>query len=376
MDRGRKTSIQDRKPPSPSRSPWYAGRIAQPPTWWIQRPRVLQQRIEGITESGGAVQASPVPRSNVQPGRARTPGALTTLSSRKPSARVFQTGDPDRPGLYGSPRQLRRHAARCGDMDEAIRQLNVVIQREANSGMAYYLLSQAFARKSDYDDAIRRRARRSMLTPGIAEAHFWLAESLRSKEPGRRSGNPVQPVSRVIQLRQRHGRQAQLLCRRLSAGLRREEARGASRYLEGVARPGEHRALRLRIGLQKRLRFSHPLLPDGADLTPTDLFTNYRLGILSLRNTTKRAAWRCWPAARKHFENVIEQNPDANEADRSRKYVRTSMRCSRSNLLSLIHEAPSARPSDCRRHCSSGIDPSGVDAGAVDSVWRPGELDL
>jgi len=27
-------------------------------------------------------------------------------------------------------------------------------------------------------------------------------------------------------------------------------------------------------------------------------------------------------AARKHFENVVEQNPDANEADRSRKYIR------------------------------------------------------
>ena len=69
----------------------------------------------------------------------------------------------------------------AGDLDEAVRQLNIVTDREPNNGMAWYLLSQAYARKGSFDQAITASRKAVALTPQNAEAHFWLAESLRFK---------------------------------------------------------------------------------------------------------------------------------------------------------------------------------------------------
>lgn len=66
-----------------------------------------------------------------------------------------------------------------GNLDEAVRQLNAVTQRDPKHAMAWYLLSQAFCRKEDYPQAISAAQKAIELTPGNAEAHFWLAECLR-----------------------------------------------------------------------------------------------------------------------------------------------------------------------------------------------------
>ncbi len=83
------------------------------------------------------------------------------------------------------PDYLEAHASYAGvlldagNLDEALRQLNVVRLRDPNNAMMWYLLSQVYCRKASYPEAIEAAQKAIQLTPNNAEAHFWLAESLR-----------------------------------------------------------------------------------------------------------------------------------------------------------------------------------------------------
>src|SRR5207245_2118523 len=59
-----------------------------------------------------------------------------------------------------------------GDVDQAIRHLTAVVQRDPKQAQAYYLLAQAFRMKDAYKESIDAARRAIALTPGNAEAHF------------------------------------------------------------------------------------------------------------------------------------------------------------------------------------------------------------
>jgi tetratricopeptide (TPR) repeat protein/uncharacterized caspase-like protein len=208
----------------------------------------------------------------------------------------------------------------AGDMDEAIRQLNVVTQRDPKSGMAYYLLSQAFARKGDFDDAIQSARQAIQLTPGNAEAHFWLAESLRQKN---QSAEAEAQYSQYLSLSNFDSGMAGKLNYYLGGyllgyGVKKRAAQtDIWKELRGHANTG----LCDCEWMQKKFDSAIHFCQTALTFTPNDLFANYRLGILYSEQYNKSGSVALLAAARKHFENVIEQNPDANEADRSRKYV-------------------------------------------------------
>jgi tetratricopeptide (TPR) repeat protein len=66
-----------------------------------------------------------------------------------------------------------------GNLDEAVRQLNIVTQRNPADGMGWYLLSQTLCRKEDYEHAILAGRKAVAANPKNAEAHFWLGEAYR-----------------------------------------------------------------------------------------------------------------------------------------------------------------------------------------------------
>jgi len=209
----------------------------------------------------------------------------------------------------------------AGDMDEAIRQLNVVTQRDPKSGMAFYLLSQAFARKGDFDDAIQAARQAILLTPGNAEAHFWLAESLRQKNG---CGEAESQYGDYLSLSNFDSGMAGKLNYYLGGyllgyGVKKRAAQtDIWKVLRGQANTGLCDCEFLQKKLDSAIRYCQTALT----FTPTDLFTNYRLGVLYSQQYNQSGSVALLAAARKHFENVIDENPDANEADRSRKYVK------------------------------------------------------
>lgn len=68
-----------------------------------------------------------------------------------------------------------------GDVDGSIRQFDTVLKRNPKDVQTLYLRAQAFRIKERYDEAIDSARAAIAISPTVAEPHFWLAESLRMK---------------------------------------------------------------------------------------------------------------------------------------------------------------------------------------------------
>ncbi|HTW46865.1 MAG TPA: tetratricopeptide repeat protein [Acidobacteriaceae bacterium] len=207
-----------------------------------------------------------------------------------------------------------------GDMDEAIRQLNIVTQRDADSGMAWYLLSQAFARKGDYDDAIHAAREAIRITPNNAEAHFWLAESLRQKSECSEAENEYNSYLNLSNFDNGMAGKMNYYLAGYIFGMGTKK-RAAQTDIWRVVRGQANTGLCDCEWMQKKFDSAVHYCQVALTYTPNDLFTNYRLGILYAQEYNQNGSVSLLATARKHFEEVIEQNPETNEADRSRKYV-------------------------------------------------------
>ena len=76
-----------------------------------------------------------------------------------------------------------------GNVDEAIRKLNIVLQRQPKHAVALTLLAQAYRLKELYPQSIDSARQSIRLAPKVAEPHLWMADSLRlsGKYPDARS---------------------------------------------------------------------------------------------------------------------------------------------------------------------------------------------
>jgi tetratricopeptide (TPR) repeat protein len=66
-----------------------------------------------------------------------------------------------------------------GNVDEAIRQLNMVLQRQPKHAVALTLLAQAYRLKELYPQSIDAARQAVRAAPKVAEPHLWIADSLR-----------------------------------------------------------------------------------------------------------------------------------------------------------------------------------------------------
>ena len=66
-----------------------------------------------------------------------------------------------------------------GSVDEAIRQINIVLTRQPKHAVALTMLAQAYRLKDLYPQSIDAARKAIQLTPANAEPHLWMADSLR-----------------------------------------------------------------------------------------------------------------------------------------------------------------------------------------------------
>ncbi|HZD47999.1 MAG TPA: tetratricopeptide repeat protein, partial [Silvibacterium sp.] len=208
-----------------------------------------------------------------------------------------------------------------GDLDEAVRQLNTVTQRDPNSGMAWYLLSQAYARKGSFDEAIVASRKAVALTPQNAEAHFWLAESLRFKHEFAEAEKEYNEYLALSNFDSGFGGQLNyyLAGYLFGAGSKKRAAqKDIWKELRGKAYVG----LCDCEAFQKRFESAITYCRTALTYSPDDLYANYRLGLVYSEKYNQSGQVELLAAARKHFEDVIAQNPDVVEAGRARSYVK------------------------------------------------------
>jgi tetratricopeptide (TPR) repeat protein len=208
----------------------------------------------------------------------------------------------------------------AGDMDEAVRQLNIVTQREPDNGMGWYLLSQAYARKGDYPDCKTAADQATAKTPKNAEAHFWLAECQRQLN---------QPVAAETEYN------SYLALSNFDSGFGGKLNYYLAGYLFGAgsktraAQSDIWRELRgqANLGLcdcewmQKRYDTAITYCQQALTYIPKDLFVNYRLGLVYTQKFNQQNSVGLLAAAKEHFVAVVAANPDTDEAGRSRKYI-------------------------------------------------------
>jgi tetratricopeptide (TPR) repeat protein len=208
-----------------------------------------------------------------------------------------------------------------GDLDEAVRQLNNVTQRDANNGMAWYLLSQAYARKGSFDEAIAASRKAVALTPKNAEAHFWLAESLRYKHQFAESESEYTTYLALSNFDSGFGGQMNYYLAGYLFGIgskKRAAQTDIWKELRGKANVG----LCDCEAFQKRFESAINYCQVALGYSPADLYANYRLGMVYSEKYNQSGQVGLLAAARKHFEDVIAENADAVEAGRARVYVK------------------------------------------------------
>jgi tetratricopeptide (TPR) repeat protein len=207
-----------------------------------------------------------------------------------------------------------------GDMDEAVRQLDVVTQHQPDNATAWYLLSQAYARRNSFQQGKDAADRAVQFAPANGEAHFWLATCLRHLN---QFAAAEKEYKTYLELSNYDSGKAgkvsyYLLGYTLGIGSKRRAAQADIwRELRGEANLGICDC----EALQKNFAVALPYCQIALSYTPQDLWANYRLGTVYIEQSNQNASPALLSAARTHFQKVIDANPDTEEAARARQYI-------------------------------------------------------
>jgi tetratricopeptide (TPR) repeat protein len=207
-----------------------------------------------------------------------------------------------------------------GDLDEAVRQLDVVTRHNPDDATAWYLMSQAYARNSSFEQGRDAAQKAVKLAPANGEAHFWLATCLRHLN---QFTVAEQEYKTYLQLSNYDSGKAgkvnyYLIGYTLGIGKKRRAAQADIwRELRGEANLGICDCEALQKNFATALLYCQKAL----SYTPQDLWANYRLGTIYIEQSNQNPSPALLSAARTHFEQVVAINPDTEEAARARQYM-------------------------------------------------------
>lgn len=206
-----------------------------------------------------------------------------------------------------------------GNVDEAIRQLVVVTQRDAGHALAHYLLAQAYRMKDMYPQSIESAQKAIALTPNNAEAHLWLAESLRMKGETAEAGKEYLDYLRLSDFDSKLAAKINYYAIGFFAKKKRAGNTDVWKEMRNLAYFGlcdcERRRNRWETAIsycQRALRYD-----------PNDPYAHWALGLSYFRQADSSGRVELLPAARQHFQAMVAINGDMTEAEMARKNIAT-----------------------------------------------------
>lgn len=207
-----------------------------------------------------------------------------------------------------------------GNVDEAIRQLNVVTQRDKQDAMALYLQAQAYRMKDLYKESIDSARRAIQLDPAIPEAHFWLAESLRLSKSYKEASAEYREYLRLSDFDSKLAGKLNYYVLGFLVGhgkKRRAAQQDIWRDLRSMAYFGICDAERKESNFDTAIQHCQQSL----SYDPEDPYVHYALGLAYARKAQSTGAIESLPAARKHFRAMLDINSNMVEAEYARKNI-------------------------------------------------------
>ncbi len=206
------------------------------------------------------------------------------------------------------------------NLDEAIRQLDFVTRRNGENGVAWYLLSQAYARKGVFDQGKTAAEKAVQFTPRNGEAHFWLAECQRQLQ---HPADAEREYARYLELTNFDsgalGKLNYYLVGSLIGMGKKTRAAQEDIWKEqrGLANLGMCKC----ENMQQHYSAALPLCQKALTYMPHDAQANYAIAMIYVQESNQQASPALLSAARTHFQQVIAANPDTEEAGRAKTYV-------------------------------------------------------
>jgi tetratricopeptide (TPR) repeat protein len=213
-----------------------------------------------------------------------------------------------------------------GDLDEAIRQLNLVTNRDKTNAMAWYLQAQAYCRKEIYAEGISSANKAIDLTPENGEAHFWLAEGQRMSGDYKSAVDSYQHYLRLSDFNSKLAGNLNYYVLGFLVGMgkkKRASQQDIWKDLRSLAWFGICDADRKMNKFGEAIEACREALRYDSD----DAFTHYVLGLSYARQAVANNDRQlCGPAV-EHFETMLELNPDIEEADFARQNIKNLQAC-------------------------------------------------
>jgi tetratricopeptide (TPR) repeat protein len=208
-----------------------------------------------------------------------------------------------------------------GGVDEAIRQLNVVTQRDKSNAMALYLQAQAYRTKALYPQAIESARSAIKLTPQVAEPHMWLADSLRLSGKYQESTGEYINYLRLSNFDSTLSGQMNYYVLGYLFGVGRKKRAAQTdtwRDLRSLAFFGLCDSERNLMQFDPAIGYCQKSLA----YDKSDPYTHYALALCYMHQAQANASYETLSAAQEHFRKMIEINPDLEEA----KFAKANLR--------------------------------------------------
>jgi tetratricopeptide (TPR) repeat protein len=207
-----------------------------------------------------------------------------------------------------------------GNVDEAIRQFNLVLQRRPNHAVALTLLSQAYRLKELFPQSIDAARRAIQLTPRNAEPHLWLADSLRLSGKYAEGRSEYDQYLQLSDFDSHLAGQLNYYVLGFLAGFgkrKRASQQDIWKDLRSLAYFGICDCERSLTNFDSAIASCQKSLTYDSK----DPYAHYALGLSYMRKAVDTGSIAELDPALRHFQQMLEINPNLSEADYARKNI-------------------------------------------------------
>ena len=207
-----------------------------------------------------------------------------------------------------------------GNTDEAIRQFNAVTSRDKKNQMAYYLQAQAYRMKDLYAESIESARKAIQLNPANAEAHFWLAESLRMSGKPAESSREYEQYLRLSDFDSKLAGKLNYYVAGYLIGFGRKK-RAAQTDIWRDLRSLAYFGLCENAKNMKQYEAAIGYCRKAINYDPQDAYTHYLLALNYAYEGQRTGSLEMLAAARRSFQAMLDLNSELEQAQFARKNI-------------------------------------------------------